>query len=49
MDINEPNISRQLAILIQGLRPDEQAVFIKEARDAKDMESFIKFFVKTFK
>jgi hypothetical protein len=49
MDINEPSNSRQLSILIQGLRPDEQAVFIKEARNAKDMDSFIKFFVKTFK
>lgn len=49
MDINEPNNSRQLAILIQGLSPDERTEFLKEARRSKDMESFIAYFVKTFK
>jgi hypothetical protein len=48
MDINEPNNSRQLAILIQGLRPDEKTEFLKEARRAKDMESFIKYYMENF-
>ena len=48
MDINEPNNSRQLAIFIQGLDPDEKIEFIKEAKRAKDMDSFIKYYMENF-
>ena len=48
MDINEPNNSRQLSILIQGLDPDERIDFIKEARRADDMDSFIKYYMENF-
>lgn len=48
MDLNEPNNCRQLAILIQGLTPEERTEFLKEARRAKDMESFIKYYMENF-
>ena len=48
MDINEPTNSRQLSILIQGLNVEERELFLKEARKAEDMESFIKFYFTHF-
>jgi hypothetical protein len=47
MNINEVNTSRQLAAMIQGIDGDKRARFLKDAREAKDMESFIKHFMST--
>lgn len=48
MNINEPNTSRQLAALIQGVKGEHREQFIKDAKEAKDMESFIKHFLKSY-
>ena len=47
MKINEPNISRELAILINSKRmtPRQRGQFLKAALKAKTMESFRKDFV----
>ena len=42
MDINEPNISRTLAILIQPVIAEDRKKFLKGAERAKDMETFLK-------
>lgn len=41
MDINEPTISRMLAVLIQSVEFDDRAQFIKDAQEAKSMEAFM--------
>jgi hypothetical protein len=46
MNINEPANSRILAELIQGVPGDDRMDFIAKARKAKDMDSFIKEFMK---
>lgn len=48
MNINEPNTSRQLAALIQGVKEESREQFIKDAKEAKDMKSFIKHFLKSY-
>mgnify|MGYP003133389114 CR=1 FL=1 len=47
MKINEPNISRELAVLINSKRmtPRQRGQFLKAALKAKTMESFRKDFV----
>ena len=48
MNINEPNTSRQLAALIQGVKSDYRDQIIEDAKKAKDMKSFIKHFLKSY-
>lgn len=48
MNINEPTTSRQLAALIQGVRGEYREQFIKDAKEAKNMESFLKHFLKSY-
>ena len=47
MKINEPNISRELAVLINSKRmtPRQRGQFLKAALKAKNMESFRKDFI----
>tara|TARA_R100000458_G_C8272457_1_gene247300 strand:- start:1190 stop:1363 length:174 start_codon:yes stop_codon:yes gene_type:complete len=47
MKINEPSISRELAVLINSKRmtPRQRGQFLKAALKAKTMESFRKDFV----
>jgi hypothetical protein len=47
MKINEPNISRELAVLINSKRmtPRQRGQFLKAALKAKDMKNFRKDFV----
>ena len=47
MNINKPNISRQLAAMIQGIDGDERDKFIEDAKNAKSMEAFINKFTHT--
>lgn len=42
MNINEPAISRTLAILIQPVIAEDRRKFIRGAEEAKDMDSFIR-------
>jgi hypothetical protein len=42
MNINEPVNSRMLAILIQGVVGEDRDQFLEDARNAKDMDTFIK-------
>jgi hypothetical protein len=42
MNINEPSNSRILSELIQGVPGDERMQFLKDARAAKDIDSFAK-------
>jgi hypothetical protein len=42
MNINEPSNSRILSELIQDIPGDERMQFIKDARAAKDIDSFAK-------
>ena len=46
MNINEPEISRTLAILIQPVVSEDRRKFIAQARKAKDIDSFIKQVMK---
>jgi hypothetical protein len=48
MDIDEVTISRQLAILIQGLTVEERMRFLDEARKSPNMETFTEFYIKNF-
>lgn len=48
MDINEPNNSRQLAALIQGVDRDYREQFLEDAKKSKDMDSFLKHFLKSY-
>jgi len=48
MNINEPSTSRQLAALIQGVKGEHRDEFIQDAKKAKDMETFIKHFLKSY-
>lgn len=45
MNINEPAISRTLAILIQPVIAEDRRKFIRGAEEAKDLNSFIKSMV----
>jgi len=47
MNINEPNNSRQLAAMIQGIKADARDRFIEDARNAESMEAFIEHFLET--
>jgi hypothetical protein len=41
MNINEPNNSRTLAILIQPVIAEDRRAFIRDAESAKDMDEFM--------
>ncbi len=47
MNINEPNTSRQLAAMIQGIKADARGRFIEDARNAESIEAFIEHFLIT--
>ena len=42
MDIHRPTTCRILAILIQNIHPDDRTQFIEDAKQAPDIEVFIK-------
>lgn len=44
MNINDPKISRMLAILIQPVVAEDRRKFIQSAEQAADMGSFVKTF-----
>jgi hypothetical protein len=46
MNINEPVNSRMLAILIQNIVRKDRDQFLEDARNAKDMDAFLKGMVK---
>lgn len=48
MNINEPNISRQLAALIQGVKGEYRNQFIEDAKEAKNMKEFIEHFLESY-
>jgi hypothetical protein len=42
MNINDPTISRQLAILIQPIVAEDRRKFIRDAENAKDMDEVLR-------
>lgn len=48
MNINEPNTSRQLAALIQGVKAEQRPQFLEDAKKAKSMVAFMKHFLKSY-
>lgn len=46
MDINNPEISRILAILVEDLDPTSRLEFIKDAKKSPDMKSFMEGYKK---
>lgn len=46
MNINEPEVSRTLAALIQGVQFEDRDSFIEDAKEALNMEAFMKGMTK---